>query len=143
MLNTVISIISLILGFAQSGGFWFANSKLPEYVDWTELNAIFAIVPIVISSLSVLGLYLPLEHRYDDFIKDDSKYKKWFWLSFLVSVMLSLLLFCIYNNVNILAIVICLGISILGATTWFISIANIVRSFIPSLKHYPLSFRPF
>jgi Na+/melibiose symporter-like transporter len=146
-MQSVISIISLILTVAQFGSFPKLNSALPAFTDWyPRLDPSFIIMPIVFSIIFVLVLYLPPKHRYDDFIKDDSKYKKWFWLSLMVSVISSFLVFLLTNSEREMpAVVICLIFSIIGSMLSFRSIAAIVRRIIPSpsLRHYPLSFLPF
>jgi len=143
-MQAIISfIIPLILAVVQSGGFWALNSTLPSVIDWPELDPLFVVVPIFVSIFSVLWLYLPRKHSYDDFIKNDKKYKKYFWLSFMVSMILSFLMFMKTNNMEMLAIAICLICSILGAILWFIAFAVIVRRLILSLRNYPTSLSPF
>jgi archaellum biogenesis protein FlaJ (TadC family) len=145
MLNTIISIISLIFAIAQVVGFPTLNSTMPLSTDWyPRLEPLFGVVPVAISLIFVFMLYFPKKHRYDDFIKNDNGYKKWFWISFMVSLMVSFMIFWIQNsNTETSAIVICIICSIIGAPFGFIGFAAIGRVMILSLRHYPLSFRPF
>jgi len=144
-MQSVISIISLVLAIVQFVGFRTLNSTLPQSTNWyPRLEPLFGVAPIVISLIFVFVLYLPKKHRYDDFIKNDNGYKKWFWVSFVVSVIVSFIIFWIQNPITEMsAIVICLIFSIIGATLGFIGFTAIPRGLITSLKHYPLSFRPF
>lgn len=107
----------------------------------------FVLFPVFVSLLFAKMLYSKKrrEHRYDDFIKDDKGYKKFFWKSFWISVIgTPIVAFLTYMFLDygdwgrsILTVIISLIYSALGSLFCFKFFAVLLRMNDASMKHYP------
>ena len=108
---------------------------------------IFVLFPVLVSFLFAKMLYSEKrrEHRYDDFIKDDKGYKKFFWKSFGISVIgTPIVAFLTYISLDygdwsrwLPPVIVSSIYSVFGSLFCFKFFAAFLRMNDASMKHYP------